>query len=95
MPSIETRFQPLLAEREQQHLYRRRPLVFSPQKAEMQINGLARINFSSNDYLGLADHPQIKQAVIEALSNDEISYGSGAAHLVTGHHLQHHLHLDH
>ncbi len=91
MPSIKARFQTQLAEREAQHLYRRRPLVFTPQTAEMQINGIATINFSSNDYLGLANHPQIKNAVIEALQSPDYSYGSGAAHLVTGHHLKHHI----
>lgn len=91
MASIKERFQSQLNQREQQHLYRRRPLVFTPQQAQMQINGLECINFSSNDYLGLANHPSIKQAVIEALQGDETSYGSGAAHLVTGHHLQHHI----
>lgn len=88
--SIKDRFQPLLAERLKQHLYRSRPLVTSAQTAEMQINGLEVINFSSNDYLGLANHPKIKQALITSLVSDEISYGAGAAHLVTGHHLQHH-----
>lgn len=91
MPSIKERFADRLRDREQQHLYRRRPLVFSPQQPEMQINGLDCINFSSNDYLGLANDPAIKQALINALQTDDISYGSGAAHLVTGHHLQHHL----
>lgn len=89
--SITNRFQPLLDERRQQHLYRSRPLVTSAQTACMQINGLQVINFSSNDYLGLANHPQIKQTLSQALQTDEISYGSGAAHLVTGHHLQHHI----
>ncbi|GKT13058.1 MAG: 8-amino-7-oxononanoate synthase [Thiomicrorhabdus sp.] len=89
--SIKARFSPLLEQRQQQHLYRSRPLVTSAQTAKMQINGLAVINFSSNDYLGLANHPQIKQALIEGLQSEEISYGAGAAHLVTGHHRQHHL----
>ncbi len=89
--SIKDRFQPLLEERRQQHLYRSRPLVTSAQTASMQINGLQVINFSSNDYLGLANHPQIKQTLSQAMQTDEISYGSGAAHLVTGHHLQHHI----
>ncbi|QCU89265.1 8-amino-7-oxononanoate synthase [Thiomicrorhabdus sediminis] len=89
--SIESRFLPLLQNREEQHLYRRRPLATSPQQAAMQINGWEVINFSSNDYLGLANHPQIKQALITALQSDAISYGAGAAHLVTGHHLHHHL----
>lgn len=89
--SIKNRFQPLLEQRQSEHLYRRRPLVFSPQQTQMQINGIECINFSSNDYLGLANHPSIKQALASALTEQELSYGAGAAHLVTGHHLQHHL----
>ncbi len=86
--SIESRFQPLLAQREQDYLTRSRPLVTSPQTPAMQINGCQVINFSSNDYLGLANHPALKQA---AANTEHSSYGSGAAHLVTGHHLEHHL----
>ena len=89
--SIQDRFQPLLEQRRQQHLYRSRPLVTSAQTAKMQINGLQVINFSSNDYLGLANSPQIKQKLTQALATELVSYGSGAAHLVTGHHLQHHI----
>ena len=90
--SIQNRFQPLLKQREQDHLYRRRPLVFSPQQPIMKINGIECINFSSNYYLGLANHPNIKQALLNSLkTEDDISYGSGAAHLVTGHHIHHHL----
>ncbi|MDX1351410.1 MAG: 8-amino-7-oxononanoate synthase [Thiomicrorhabdus sp.] len=89
--SIKQRFSPLLKQRETDHLYRRRPLVFSPQQPVMQINGIECVNFSSNDYLGLANHPQIKLALFNELKNSETSYGAGAAHLVTGHHLHHHL----
>ncbi|VAW48968.1 8-amino-7-oxononanoate synthase, partial [hydrothermal vent metagenome] len=89
--SIHNRFHPILTQRKQQSLYRSRPLVTSAQTAQMQINGLHVINFSSNDYLGLANHPQIKQCLIDALQTENASYGSGAAHLVTGHHLHHHL----
>ncbi|WP_178861866.1 8-amino-7-oxononanoate synthase [Thiomicrorhabdus cannonii] len=89
--SIAQRFAPRLAERREQHLYRQRPLSFSAQQAQMQINGLQVINFSSNDYLGLANDPQIKADLIAALQDDNTGYGSGAAHLVTGHHLHHHL----
>ena len=87
MPSIEERFKPQLQQRQQQHLYRRLPLTTTPQQAVMQINGVEVINFSSNDYLGLANHPQLT----ELQNLTEIGYGSGAAHLVTGHHLEHHL----
>jgi 8-amino-7-oxononanoate synthase len=89
--SLQQRFTGRLEQRRKQHLYRQRPLAFSPQQPLMKINGIDCVNFCSNDYLGLANHPQIKQRLISALQNSGISYGSGAAHLVTGHHLEHHL----
>lgn len=89
--SIQQRFTPKLEQRKKDNLYRHRPLAFGPQAPKMQINGVHCINFSSNDYLGLANHPQIKKRLIETLQNEHNSYGSGAAHLVTGHHLEHHL----
>ena len=45
------------------------------------------INFSSNDYLGLASHPALKDAATDYLKIHGI--GAGAAHLVTGHHAIH------
>lgn len=87
-PTIADRFQPKLDERQAQSLYRQRPLALSPQRPQMQINGLPMLNFCSNDYLGLAADPRIKQAVC---ADDSAGWGSGAAHLVTGHHLHHHL----
>lgn len=89
--SIHNRFHSLLDQRQQAHLYRSRPLTTSAQSAQMQINGLQVVNFSSNDYLGLANSQHIKQKLSQALTTDLVSYGAGAAHLVTGHHLQHHL----
>lgn len=86
--SIKSRFQPLLEQRAKDHLYRRRPLATTAQDTAMQINGIQTINFSSNDYLGLANHPALKNILQET---DDLSVGSGAAHLVTGHHLEHHL----
>ncbi|HBQ44060.1 MAG TPA: 8-amino-7-oxononanoate synthase [Thiomicrospira sp.] len=86
--SINNRFLPLLKQRRDNSLIRQRPLVTSAQSAVMQINGQQVINFSSNDYLGLANHPALKQTATET---ESLSYGSGAAHLVTGHHLEHHL----
>lgn len=53
----------------------------------IQRGGKTFINFSSNDYLGLASHPALKDAATDYLKIHGI--GAGAAHLVTGHHAIH------
>lgn len=45
--------------------------------------GKAYLNFSSNDYLGLAGHADLRDAVVETLNVHGV--GAGAAHLITGH----------
>ncbi len=64
-------------------LYRVRRLVEGPQGAELLMDGRRYLNFSSNDYLGLAAHPALRDAARHAL--DQYGVGSGAAHLITGH----------
>jgi len=54
----------------------------------MNVDGKEVTGFCSNDYLGLADHPLIKQAMIDAVAI--YGTGSGAAHLVNGHSIAHH-----
>ncbi len=54
----------------------------------MMIDNKNVISFCSNDYLGLANHPQIKQATIDAIN--DFGVGSGSAHLVNGHSIVHH-----
>jgi len=65
------------------HLYRTPRLIQGPQGPRPLIDGRRMLAFCSNDYLGLANHPQ----VIAALKRGADTYGvgSGAAHLVTGH----------
>jgi 8-amino-7-oxononanoate synthase len=72
-----------LAQRRADGLYRRRRIIDSPQGVETRIDGKRLLSFCSNDYLGLANHPQIKQAFVDAIA--EYGVGSGAAHLINGH----------
>jgi len=74
---------------QQQQLYRSRRVVESPQDTMLNIKGKSLINFCSNDYLGLANHPAVKQALKYAV--DEYGVGSGASQLVTGHQKPHRL----
>jgi 8-amino-7-oxononanoate synthase len=77
-----------LALRKQQGLYRQRGVLDSPQGVEVCIDGQDCLSFCSNDYLGLANHPQVLAAFHKGL--DEYGAGSGAAHLVSGHSRAHH-----
>jgi 8-amino-7-oxononanoate synthase len=77
-----------LAERRAAQLYRQRPLLESPQGPVVQVDGRELLAFCSNDYLGLANHPQ----VIEAwrAGAQKWGVGGGASHLVIGHSTPHH-----
>ncbi len=79
---------PGLAERRQQQLYRSRRLIDGAQDVELQCDGKPLLSFCSNDYLGLANHP----ALIEAMQQGAARYGvgSGSSHLVSGHSQPHH-----
>ena len=66
-----------------QHLYRSRRLLDGPQGVRPLIDGRRMLSFCSNDYLGLAAHPQLIEALREGA--ERYGVGSGAAHLVSGH----------
>ncbi len=77
-----------LAAREAAGLYRRRRVIDSPQGPTLHSEGRELLNFCSNDYLGLANHPELIAALKRGV--DEYGVGSGAAHLVNGHSHAHH-----
>jgi 8-amino-7-oxononanoate synthase len=79
---------PELAALKEKSLYRLRRLLDGPQGPEITADGQALLNFSSNDYLGLAADPRLAEAAKRGL--DKYGTGSGAAHLVTGHTSAHH-----
>jgi len=77
-----------LIQRKQDNLYRQRETVDGPQGVELDIAGRRVLSFCSNDYLGLANHPEVVAAFHRGL--DDYGAGSGAAHLVSGHGRAHH-----
>jgi 8-amino-7-oxononanoate synthase len=79
---------PELEALKQKSLYRLRRLLDGPQGPEITADGALLLNFSSNDYLGLAADPRLAEAARRGL--DKYGTGSGAAHLVTGHSTAHH-----
>jgi len=72
-----------LSQLQQQGLYRRRRCLQGPQGREIILDGHRLLNFSSNDYLGLANHPDVVRSFKQAA--DQYGVGSGSAHLVNGH----------
>ncbi|MEX0618807.1 MAG: 8-amino-7-oxononanoate synthase [Pseudohongiellaceae bacterium] len=72
---------------EKQQLYRRRRVIATPQGRELQIDGRRLLNFSSNDYLGLANDPRVCEAFKRGVNR--WGSGSGASHLVCGHTVAH------
>ena len=56
-------------------LYNRIRTLNSPQGAWLEVDGKRALNFCSNNYLGLANHPQIVQAASETMKK----YGLGPA----------------
>jgi 8-amino-7-oxononanoate synthase len=74
--------------RKQQSLYRQRRILQSPQAPEVRVDGRTYLAFCSNDYLGLANHPEVIAALKKGA--DLYGVGGGASHLVNGHSQAHH-----
>jgi 8-amino-7-oxononanoate synthase len=71
-----------------QGLLRSRRLLQSPQQAQATVDGRQLVAFCSNDYLGLAADPRLRDAVIEGVHRYGV--GAGASHLILGHSAAHH-----
>lgn len=76
-----------LATLKKQNLFRSRRTRFSPQGVDINIDGKIAINFCSNDYLGLSNHPEIIKSFKQA--TEDYGVGSGSAHLICGHSRSH------
>lgn len=72
-----------LQRRREQGLWRERISLDGPQGSRVLVDGKSLINFCSNDYLSLANDPQVLAAGQQALA--DWGAGSGASHLICGH----------
>jgi glycine C-acetyltransferase len=65
-----------------QHLYRGLRVLGSAQGPEVEVDGRRVVSLSSNDYLGLTQHPRLRAAALAAVA--EYGVGSGAVRTIAG-----------
>lgn len=82
------KLQARLEQRKAHDLLRQRLTLEGAQSVRIRAEGKEYLNFSSNDYLGLANHPKLIEAMQKAAK--QYGVGSGASHLIIGHSEQHH-----
>jgi 8-amino-7-oxononanoate synthase len=82
MASLDAELQHRLAAIRAAGLLRQLRRVDSPQGPRLEVGGKTLLNFSSNDYLGLANHPALKEAAIKA--TERFGAGAGASRLICG-----------
>lgn len=80
--SLDDQLQAGLRRQREKSLYRTRLIRTDPQGAEITLDNKKYLNFCSNDYLGLANHPELVKAAKAAL--EKYGTGSGGSSLITG-----------
>ena len=80
--SLEDSLREWLTGRRAEHQFRERRISESPQQPVMRVEGRRLLAFCSNDYLGLANHPLIVEAVIKGTRKWGV--GAGASPLING-----------
>ncbi|MGH8135237.1 MAG: 8-amino-7-oxononanoate synthase [Steroidobacteraceae bacterium] len=88
-PAAPLLFASALAELDARGLRRNRRTVSrrEPETAEIEVDGRRCVDFCSNDYLGLAAHPEVTQAFMDSARTHGV--GARASHLITGHQPEH------
>jgi 8-amino-7-oxononanoate synthase len=86
--SLLKNLQQQLTDLDKKQLRRQRRVTETPCAPAMQVDGRQLLAFCSNDYLGLASHPDVIAALKEGA--DLYGAGSGASHLISGHSIAHH-----
>ncbi len=74
--------QPQLDELRDKGLYKSERQIQSAQQAEIQVGGRTVLNFCANNYLGLANHPEILAAARQAL--EQHGYGMASVRFICG-----------
>jgi 8-amino-7-oxononanoate synthase len=82
MSDFERELTQRLAAIRQQGLLRELRRIDSPQTPRLEMGGSTLLNFSSNDYLGLANEPALKEAAVKAV--ERYGAGAGASRLICG-----------
>lgn len=63
-------------------VYRELPVNYGPCDNRINLNGREVVNLSSNNYLGLSNHPRVKKAAMEAI--EKYGAGAGAVRTIVG-----------
>ena len=71
-----------IAEIEKAGLFKRERIIESPQQAEIRVSKGPVLNFCANNYLGLANHPEVLDAAHRAL--DHWGYGLASVRFICG-----------
>ncbi len=86
-PDLLARLADVQAERARASLLRRLRSVEAVDGATIVVDGRRLLDFASNDYLGLAQHPALRESLARAAARWGV--GAGAAHLLGGHRSEH------
>ncbi|RWO28643.1 MAG: glycine C-acetyltransferase [Mesorhizobium sp.] len=81
-PTLKDHLGELLSQIETEGLYKRERVITSPQSSEIEVGGRKLLNFCANNYLGLADSEELREAAKAAL--DRYGYGMASVRFICG-----------
>jgi len=83
-PAFWTELEASLGKRREAGLHRQAVVSVPIGPTTLERDGKRAVHFGANDYLGLAWHPDVRRAILDAATGCD-RFGSGASPLVTGH----------
>ena len=82
MNTIQTRLQKELKDIKDAGLYKQERIIQSQQSTEISVNNKTVLNFCANNYLGLANHPQLIQAAKDGV--EKWGFGLSSVRFICG-----------